>query len=127
MAQILDEEFKRIQNEEKDETTSNIKLRVFIYFLVMLMVGQASYYFQYPYDFTFFASFREAVYYILVNLSISLFLESIRYLIRKIKERNTRVVSNQDPFWFKVIEGGFSIWILFFVSFVGVYIYKVHL
>jgi len=90
MAPILDEDFNKIQQYEKDETTSNIKFRVFIYFLVMLIVGQASIYFQYPYDFSFWASFSEAMYYIFVNLSISLFLESIRYLFRKIKERNLR-------------------------------------
>ena len=127
MDPILDEDFKKNKDDQKDETTSNIKLRVFLYFLIMLVVGIASYIFENQYFYTLLDSFKISVYYIFVNLGISLPLETIRLFFRKRKEHKTGVVSKQDPFWFKVIEGGFSIWILFFVSFVGVYLYKVYL
>lgn len=48
-------------------------------------------------------------------LSLSLILEFIRYGLHKWKEKRKDIIIKRDPFWFQVVEGAFSIWLLFLV------------
>jgi len=54
---------------------------------------------------------------IMISMVISTFLEVIRFFIRRMKEKRTNVKIKQDPLWFKIYEGGFSIWILVIILF----------
>lgn len=59
--------------------------------------------------------FLNALLSILITFIIALFIESIRYIIREFKKNKNKYNKPDAPFWFHLLESGFSIWIIFSV------------
>jgi len=104
---ILDDDYTEEEVVNKN-LTRNIPTRVIIYLAIMMVGGSIVLGFKIfmPYLIVFaFAITVQAI-------ILSLVLETIRYFFRKRKEEKTGVREIRDPFWFEVLEGGFSIWLL---------------
>ena len=110
MKDIIDEGVSA-SNKIQDKLTSRLKLRTVLYSIVMLIGGLIyAPSLAVPYRLHFIKS---ALPFILFCMIISLVLELIRLLFRKIKEKRRGKKIVTDPFWFLIFEGGFSIWLLF--------------
>lgn len=104
--QILDQE----ESLEQPLTRDPIK-KTLIYTVVMLCGGMLVYAYLYRTTELLFLLFC-ALGLMIICAFISLILEAIRLFMRKRKERRTGIKVLSDPFWFEVLEGSFSIWIL---------------
>ena len=107
---ILDDDYTEQEVVEK-ELTQNIRARVVIYLAIMMIGGSVilGLKMYMPYLMAI------ALAIMLQAIFLSLVLETIRYFFRKRKERKTRIKKIRDPFWFEVLEGGFSIWLLIMI------------
>ncbi len=112
MKEILDEDFNKNEELDKDELTSNISLRTFIYLIFMLVGGAIFHAAFVNSELPIIALVYTSVGFMILCTVLSLILEVFRDFSRKRKEAKTGKFTKQDPLWFKTIEGGFSIWIL---------------
>ena len=108
---ILDDDYSEKEVINK-ALTQNIRTRVILYFVIMLAGGSILLGLRFFAPYLFVFSFLMS----LLAILLSLVLEAIRYSFRKRRERKSGIKEIRDPFWFEVLEGGFSIWILMILS-----------
>lgn len=123
MEETIDKDFVKNQSKDKSNLTQNIELRAVIYFLVML-IGGVIYLliFSKPSP-SIFASLLHTFFTIVVSLFVALAIVLVRIFIRQRKNKKKGLLIEYDPFWFEIIENGFSLWILVMLLNFLVYIF----
>lgn len=113
MNEILDEEIANDQIFDEDRTSSNLNIRVFIYFLIMISGGMFYTYISIPdnSNFTLIALLIGSISLIIFPMIISFAIDIIKYLLSKRNKKSRKIKRN--PLWFSTIEGGFGIWGIF--------------
>jgi len=114
-SEILDDDLLNNGKKVIDKRTKNLSKRTIIYLIIMLLGSYIIFYLEYRNSLiplSFFYYKEMTITRIVVCFILSFILESFRFSVRKLKSKNSDILTLVDPFWFQIIEGAFAIWIL---------------